>query len=348
MRLTKKLIAGVCVVVVLDIIFLWYVFTAPIEQSNYQEIEFTIAKGQSTHEIALQLHRQNLIRSPILFRAYAFVTGTYKNLQAGDYVLRPSMTMQEITRRFASGNFVDSQLRVLEGWSLQNIAENLEQQELFSQDAFYTVVGIPGIDYRTDKSAPRPKDFSKEFTFLQEKPDYVSLEGYLFPDTYHVAKGDSAEDVVRRALKNFDEKITPEIRAEAATQGKSLFEIITMASIIEKEVRSLEDKKLVSGILWKRLAGHMRLEVDSTIVYVREGNYYRVTFEELEVDSSYNTYRNYGLPPGPISNPGLESIEAALYPTESPYWFYLSPNINTTVFSETFDQHRAAADLYIR
>ena len=348
MRITKKLLGVLGIVILFDFIWLWYIYTSPVNQNSSQEIIFTVAKGESSYNIARDLHEENLIRSPLLFRVYTFIGQISGDLKAGDYVLRPSMRMSEIALRLASGDFTRQQIRLLEGWNLKNIWGELQKRELFSQNEFFYITGTPGVDYRENTSAQKPKDFSEEFAFLKEKPDYVSLEGYIFPDTYHITKGDTPEDIIRRALQNFEKQITPEILEEIKAQEKTLFEVLTMASIIEREVRSLKDKKIVSGILWKRLAEGMRLQVDATVVYIREGNYYRVTLDELRIESPYNTYTNYGLPPGPISNPGLESIEAALYPTESPYWFYLSPNINTTVFSETFDQHRAAADLYLR
>jgi UPF0755 protein len=348
MRITKKLLLAIVAIILFDFIWLWYIYTSPVDYNSNQEVEFSITKGESTQEIANKLHEHGLIRSPVLFRVYTYVGGVSGSLQAGDYLLSTSMRMPEIALRFAGGDFMQRQFRLLEGWSLKNIALELEEQELFLQDDFFHTAGIPGVDYREDGSAPKPKDFSEEFPFLKGKPDYVSLEGYLFPDTYSVAKGDTPEDVIRRALRNFEEQLTPEIVKEIEAQKKTLFEVLTMASIIEKEVRSLKDKKLVSGILWKRLAEGMRLQVDATVVYVREGNYYKVTIDETFTESPYNTYRNDGLPPGPISNPGLESIEAALYPTDSPYWFYSSPSINRTIFSRTFEEHKAAADAYVR
>lgn len=344
----KTLFALLGLLILFDLLWLWYMYTGPLEPRSTEEIHFVIQTGESGEQIARRLHEEGLIRVPVLFRGYTFLGGIYGNLRAGEYILSPSMRMPEIALHLANGNFIDRELRVLEGWSLKNIAADLEAQGLFSQEQFFHTVGMPGVDYRENNSVPMPHDFADEFPFLQEKPDYVSLEGYLFPDTYRIAKGDTSEDIVRRVLRNFQQKITPEILAEIEAQEKTLFEVLTMASLIEKEVRSYQDKQLVSGILWKRLENDMRLQVDATLVYVRPENYYIVTIDDTFVESSYNTYRNEGLPPGPISNPGLDSIKAALYPKESPYWFYSSPSINTTIFSETFEEHRAKADLYVR
>jgi len=328
-------------------IFIFIQIFLPLKSAAADPTPFVLEEGHGVFQVASRLKAQGLIRSRFMFSLYTIATGKYGRLQTGNYLLTPALSTHEIANKFAKGDIVKETITIKEGWSLRNIAEEFENRGFFTQEEFFTVTGRPGVDYRDETASSRPQDFSEEFDFLAGKPHYVSLEGYLFPDTYEVTAQETPESIVRRMLRNFENNIDP-VLPDIEAQGKTLFEAITMSSIIEKEVRSLEDKKLVSGILWKRLENGMRLEVDSTIVYVREGNYYRVTFEELKVKSSYNTYTNYGLPPGPISNPGIESIKAALHPAKSPYWFYLSPNINTTVFSETFDQHRAAANQYIR
>jgi len=182
-----------------------------------------------------------------------------------------------------------------------------------------------------------------------------NLEGFLFPDTYYFSFGFSGAEVVKKMKDNFDKKVNQEIREEIKRQGKTLFEIITMASMIEKEVRTLEDKKLVSGLLWKRLKTNMPLQVDATIAYIltKEGKG-EWTFEEMrreiakarDIDSPYNTYKYRGLPVGPISNPGLESILAAVYPEDSEYWYYLSTPEGETIFSKTLDEHNRARAKY--
>ena len=149
-------------------------------------------------------------------------------------------------------------------------------------------------------------------------------------------------------LDNFDKKVTSDIRREIERQKKTLFEIITMASLIEKEVRTEEDRSVVSGILWKRLSIGMALQVDATIVYITGKNTTRISSEETKINSPYNTYRRPGLPPGPIANPGLSAIHAAIYPKESPYLYYLSTPDGNTIFSRTLEEHNKAKSRYLR
>ncbi|MEK7149015.1 MAG: endolytic transglycosylase MltG, partial [Patescibacteria group bacterium] len=188
----------------------------------------------------------------------------------------------------------------------------------------------------------------------QSSYDGNPLEGYLFPDTYRLYKDASADDVIRKMLGNFDRKLTKDMRNEIILQRKTIYEIVTIASLIEKEVKSPEDKVLVSGILWKRLQLKIALQVDASIIYIKTNGRSqlnggeKVLYEDLKIDSPYNTYKYRGLPPGPISNPGLESIEAAIYPKQSPYLFYISTPDGKTIYSKTLEEHNTAVAKYLR
>ena len=195
---------------------------------------------------------------------------------------------------------------------------------------------------------PGSKDFSTDFSFLSDKPKNLSLEGYLFPDTYEVKKGAGSEDIIKKILNNFDKKLNSDLRTEIKNQGKSIFEIITIASLIEKEVRTFEDKKLVSGVLWKRLESNMPLQVDATIAYITEKKTTKVLKTDTQIDSLYNAYKYSGLPLGPICNPGIESIKAAIYPENSEYWYYLSTPEGETIFSRTLEEHNIAKAKYLK
>ena len=175
-----------------------------------------------------------------------------------------------------------------------------------------------------------------------------NLEGFLFPDTYQFPLGVSGEEVVRKMKENFEKKLTPDLREEIERQGKTIFEVVTMASLIEKEVKTKEDKELVSGILWERLKNKIPLQVDATITYITGKNDIKVSVEETKIDSPYNTYKYLGLPKGPICNPGLESILAAIYPKKSEYWYYLSTPEGETIFSKTLEEHNIAKAKYLK
>jgi len=175
-----------------------------------------------------------------------------------------------------------------------------------------------------------------------------NLEGFLFPDTYQFPLRVSGEEVVKKMRDNFEKKLTLDLREEIERQEKTIFEIITMASLIEKEVKTKEDKEMVSGILWKRLKNNIPLQVDATITYLTGKKTTKIPLEDLQIDSPYNTYKYKGLPLGPICNPGLDSIKAAIYPKNSEYWYYLSTPEGETIFSKTLEEHNIAQAKYLK
>jgi UPF0755 protein len=174
-----------------------------------------------------------------------------------------------------------------------------------------------------------------------------NLEGYLFPDTYYFPIDVSGEEVVKIMRENFEKKISP-YKKGIEKSGKTIQEIVIMASLIEKEVKTKKEKKLVSGILWKRLKNGIPLQVDATITYITGKKTTKIPLEDLQIDSPYNTYKYKGLPPAPICNPGLESILAALYPEESDYWYYLSTPEGKTLFFKTLEEHNLAKAKYLK
>lgn len=189
------------------------------------------------------------------------------------------------------------------------------------------------------------------YDFFEDAPDDASLEGFLFPDTYRFWPDSSLETVVKKFLDNFGKKLVPDWRAEIERQNKSVYEVIVMASLIENEVKSDDDRAIVSGILWKRLGIGMKLDVDFTICYIkalRGKECLPITAEDKKINSPYNTYLYAGLPPGPISNPGISAIRAAIFPQENPFWYYLSTPDGKTIFSRTLDEHNTARRKYLR
>ena len=230
----------------------------------------------------------------------------------------------------AQGDVVKDSIVILEGWDIKDISAYMQSKGICSQDEFIALT---------------QQDYSNDFDFLQDKPKDAGLEGYLFPDTYQITKGESCSDIITAMLSNFDQKLTPAMRTEIKAQKKSVFDIVTMASMIEKEVRTESDKKIVSGILWKRISIGMALQLDSTINYITDGNSPSVSIKSTKINSPYNTYMYPGLPKGPISNPGIGSITAAIYPTKTNYLYWLSDG--TTHFSATLEEHNAAKALYL-
>ncbi len=314
------------------IVLAGFLFTG--DANKKQEIvskNIVINKGENAKDIAFKLKTEKIISNPYSFLVLAFLEKNWDKLQAGEYLLNSKMSNQEIVETLVQGKTIKETITIVEGWDSWDIARYLESKGLFSQEE--TIKSIQEFE-------------SNQFDFLSDKPKNLGLEGYIFPDTYFLEKNALLDDFLNKALTNFGQKLTPDLRDEIKKQNKSIFEIITMASLLEKEVISFEDKQIVSGILWKRLRAGIPLQVDATLLYAREKN--KVSLEDTKIDSPYNTYQHLGLPLGPICNPGLESIKAAVYPKDSPYWYYLSKPNKETVFSKTLEEHNLAQAKYLK
>lgn len=316
---------------------------------NGAEKPFVISPGEGVKKIGSNLQSEGLIKSKAYFEYYVWQIKKGTAMQAGDYELSSKMTIKEIVATLIAGKTINNEkkITIIPGWTLRDIAGYFTESGIASSTDFYKLAGEPLKDYSSNKN--RPVDYSADFSVLADKPKNYGLEGYLFPDTYRVYNDASAEDVIRKMLANLDGKLTPAMRAEIKRQGKTIYEIITMASVIEKEVSKEEDMKMVSGIFWGRIKSGQGLESCATLAYILGKNKPIYTLEDTNVVSPYNTYRHQGLPPGPICNPSLEAIEAAIYPTKNNYNYFLSrPDTGETVFSKTLDEHNRNKQKYLK
>jgi UPF0755 protein len=281
--------------------------------------------------VALELESLEIIKSSYFFKLYSVLSLKHSKLQAGKYELSPRMSIRQITNIITQGRTIKNKLVILEGWNIKDIGKYLESKDICTQAYFISLT---------------KKSYYGKFNFLEDKPENVNLEGYLFPDTYELEENGTCEDVLGDMLANFDKKLTSELKEEIENQKKSIFDIITMASMIEKEAFGLADKKVVSGIFWKRIAIDMPLQSCATVNYITGKNDPGVATADTKIDSPYNTYKYLGLPKGPISSPGINSILAAIYPTKTKYWYFLADG--KMIFSETLDQHNEAKAQYLK
>lgn len=330
----QRLLVVFFIVVIIFLVTAFWEIYIPKNNISQETITYDLKKGAGEKDIALELQRQGIIKNNKFFRIYVILTFQYSKLQAGRYELSPSMSIVEIVKKFVSGNIIKNKITVIEGWDLEDIGSYLEDKNVISKKDFFDVT---------------KKDWSNEFVFLSDKPKKLSLEGYIFPDTYYMAENATGEEFIRVAMQNFNKKLMPDLRKAITDQHRSIFQIITMASMLEKEVRLADDKKIVSGILWKRIKEGIPLQVDSTVNYITHKNDPKVTVKDTKIDSPYNTYKYYGLPLGPISNPGMDSIIAAIYPIKTDYWYYLSADhTGQTIFSKTLEEHNIAIAKYFK
>jgi len=232
-------------------------------------------------------------------------------------------------------------LTIPEGFSISEIERRLREAGIASAQK------LPDLTIKDFKNSSG----TSSYDFLDDAPADASLEGFLFPDTYRFWPDSPAEAVVKKFLDNFGKKLAPAWRAEIERQNKKIYDVVIMASLVEKEVKSDKDRAMVSGILWKRLGAGMKLDVDYTICYIkaRQGkDCAPITADDKKIDSPYNTYIYKGLPPAPVSNPGEAALKAAIFPEANPYWYYLSAPDGKTIFSRTLDEHNAAIRKYLR
>jgi UPF0755 protein len=292
--------------------YFWREINTPVSWDPPKEKQpFTITKGEGVKEIATHLEQVGLIRHAGIFEWYVYLKKQGTRLQAGDYALQKYMNIRGITSMLVAGEALPKDISITfpEGFTSRDI------------DAALTENGI-----------------LKAGQFIRAAQDH---EGYLFPDTYRFAPGASASSIRTTMLANFDKKFAL-VRRPEESWGRSQNDIVIMASIIEKEVRTPDDMRIVSGILWKRIAIGMPMQADATVVYFTGKKNGEITIYDLAKPSPYNTYLNLGLPPGPICNPGLNALEAAAKPQESDYLYYLSKPTGETVFSRTLEEHNTA------
>lgn len=330
----KKNIFIVIIITLSFFIFLSYQnIYLPKDKKQKEETLFFISSGEGFREIGEKIEKEEFIKNALFFDFYVLITGEYKNIQAGTYYLSPSMSIAKIVKKLSSGNIAKEKITIIEGWSIDDIADYLDSKNLISKEFFYQKLN--------------DQDWNK-FSFLADHPQGAGLEGYLFPDTYFLPINTNEEKIIEIILTNFEKKLTKNMLLKIQERDKSIFEIITMASLIEKEVKTIQDKKIVSGILWKRIESGMPLQVDATIAYITGKKTTKISTKETKIESPYNTYLNRGLPIGPICNPGLESIVAAIYPEKSDFWFYLSKEDGSTIFSKNYQDHLIAKNKYLK
>jgi UPF0755 protein len=337
----KALFVGSVIAVFILAIFL----SSP---GNPEQTTFTIESGEDIASIVQRLDDDGFIRSKTLFRWSLSKSGLATKIQPGTHDLADIKTFNELITRITSGGLAAEEMTLLvrEGENLRHVQSALKDGGADAADDLFTATGNPAV-YPQEPSSIM-KELAEEYPFLVAKPANVSLEGYLFPDTYRVYLDAEPEDIARRMLDNFGDKMTVELLESVKASGRTFHEIITMASIIEREVRGETDRRVVSDIFWKRLDIGMRLQADSTVNYATGKSLPAVTYDDTRFDSPYNTYKYAGLPPGPIGNPGLEAIEAAANPTPNDYWYFLTDAEGNVHYASTLDGHNINKARYLK
>ena len=330
----KKTLTAIIFILLITAGFFYFRFQVYYSHNNNYAGEkiFKIAKGESNEQIAGRLKSEGWISGKIYFYYYIYSHKLSGRIMPGEYQLSGNMAIPEIAGIITNAEEKFTKITFPEGWTAKQMAERLSANSL------------PGDEFM--KLVNNPEKFKNRYSYLLS---LKNLEGYLFPDTYFFKKDISAENIVSRLLDNFDEKLNNQLRKDIAGQNKSIGDIVIMAGIVEKEVQTSGDMKIAAGIFYNRIKNNQRLESDATLSYVLDDNEDQHNGKDLELNSPYNTYRNLGLPPGPISNPGLNALNAAVYPQRTDYNYFLTATVNgekKVFYAKTYEEHLANKKKY--
>lgn len=320
----RNAIIAACLLVIIAgaTVFVWWNSSSePVNRINANTYQFDVDEGATVDDVAQSLKKAGFIRSQLAFKIYVRLNGSV--IQAGSHMLSPSYKLSEIVEKLATADTDEVDIQIPPGLTLD------ELRDVFKK-----------YDY-TDAEIELAYNAAYDNPILADRPAGATLEGYIYPDTYRVYAGDSLEVVIGKAIDEFANVVTENGLVDAfAAHGLSVYEGVTLASIVTKEVQNADDQKLVASVFYNRLNSGMELGSDVTFKYAYNSGLCSV--DSPDCDSVYNTRIYAGLPPGPIANPSLTALQAVAYPTESNYYYFVAGEDGETYFSETADQHNQA------
>lgn len=313
-------------VIILCCVYLLIQLLTPLPVGN-KNIEIEIPKGATFRQAAEIFSKEGVIRDKNLFLFVGRISNIDRKIRAGYYSIYSSMNTLDLLKVLRKGQIIEYEVTVVEGDSLREIADKLSEKGIVDKEDF--------------RELSSDKDFLSSFHIIAP-----SLEGYLFPDTYKIPKGMDPEEAIGMMINKMREKYSAKLAARAVEIGLSEKEVLTLASIIEKEAVTDEERPLISAVYHNRLRKRMLLQADPTAIYGIKSSREKITAEDVRRKTPYNTYMIKGLPPGPIASPGMKSIMAALYPANVPYLYFVSNNDGTHNFSVTAEEHEIAVKSY--
>lgn len=319
---------------------------APLISQGEELKTLVIEKGEGLKEIGEKLEEQGLVKNRLLFEAYAFLARVKNNFWPGEYKIEEKIKLKDLINLLTGMPSVrEKTLTIIEGWTNKDIDRFFTEQSLLKEGDFLQAL----------EKISQDRELLKKYEFLAEAAgsydqdeDIANLQGYLFPDTYRFYQETTAGAIIGKMLENFDQKLDSRLREEIKKSGRTIYETITMASLIEKEAALEQDRRLVADIFWKRIKTGWALESCATVNYVLGAPKPRLSYEDTRTPSPYNTYLHPGLPPGPINNPGLSSIKAAIEPLKNDYCCFLSTPEGKIIFSKTTEEHSRNKGIYLK
>jgi len=337
-RSEKSRLIGVLTVLVVLVGFVSWDFYfinryyGPVDPEDKSCVDLIIPENSNARQVAAILKTNDLVYSETAFLTYVRKGGFDNKLLAGHYRFSRSQALKEIVDMITNGKVVNISFTIPEGYTVRQIEEMLVKKGIVTEEEWAKAIK-ENYDYEFLKDIPLGVD--------------NRLEGFLFPDTYLISEDTTAKQIINLILNNFKNVWEKEFAGQACTSNMNIKEIITLASLIEKEAMIDEERKTIAGVIVNRLEKGMLLQIDATVLYCMSEHQDVVTYADLEVDSYYNTYKYAGLPPGPIACPGRASIKAALNPEKHSYFYYCSRGDGSHCFSKTYAEHLRAKNKYI-
>ena len=334
----KKIVSIVIILltIVSGITLLWFnSMFYPKNAASKDIIEFEVTRGSTANELAAKMQDLGIIKNQYVFRLNAKFKGKDDKIKTGKYHLSPSMSPEKILDKLVKGGSINEDIKVTipEGSTLKTIAAIFSEKGLISEEDFFSSMQI-------DK-------FKEKYSFLKDFPPNATLEGFLFPDTYFLPPGKNPEFYIDILLKRFEDIYFKQVDS-AVKQNKielSLYQVVTLASIVEAEAKVDSERPIISAVFHNRLKKGMPLQSCATVAYALGEHKEELSLDDLEVDSPYNTYKVNHLPPGPIGAPGLSSMLAVANPAEVDYLYFVAKGDGTHIFSKTYSEHRKAQSI---
>lgn len=322
---------GVMAVIVLACLFLFFLLPAPESREQMPgnvKVYLHVKPGMTTREIGTQLEQHGVIESRTKFWLVAKLNGYEDKIRAGNYALHPGMEPREVLSLLVEGKTARVKFTIPEGFRVRDIAKRLAQEGLVDEQEFLT----------------KAKEYAPYDYIGHHAHTVYACEGFLFPDTYELGSDIDADTILKEMTADFDQRLTAEMRQQAEEKHLSIYELVTLASLVEKEARYEEDRPIIAQVFFKRLALGMPLQSDTTLQYLRDEPKEDLSIEDTKIDSPYNTYQYTGLPPGPIANPGMAAIEAVLHPAQTDYLYFVADRQGHNHYSTNYADHLAVVE----
>lgn len=344
----KKLIFSIIGVAIIFALYLHMQFhfvtstpeTADITASTFS---FEVKKGEGASVLAERLEQEGVIKKAFYLKLYLKLKKLDTKIAHGQFEVHRDVSIAQLAEALQDSSALERTITIIPGWDLRDIAAYFVKEGLIeTEQELYSLTGSPVLR--------RTPQLEASGVVFQDKPAKMSLEGYLQPETHRVFKDASVEDILQKFIAARDAEFTEKLYKEIKKTGRTVHEIITMASILEREVRDYKDKQKVADILWGRHDVGMGLQVDSSVHYVvgKKGDVF-TTQKERDTENAWNTYKLPGLPPGPIAMPSIESIQAAIYPKKTDFWYFLTTlDTGEVIFAKTLGEHNANVAKYLR